>query len=81
LAAFDSFYIMVYASMQPVYIYRKHCAKRKAPVFNLLRGGFWGSSPLQGRHVAPMGWNLARRRGPSPLLRAKFHPIGATVRV
>ena len=29
----------------------------------------------QGRHVAPMGWNLARR------LRAKFHPIGATTGV
>jgi len=38
--------------------YRKHCAKCKAPVFNLLRGWFRGFSP-HGRHIAPMGVNLA----------------------
>jgi len=27
---------------------------------------------------APMGWNLAWRRGPLVPLHAKFHPIGAT---
>jgi len=28
--------------------YRQHCAKRKAPVLNLLRGRFWGFSPHRG---------------------------------
>ena len=27
--------------------YRQHCAKCKAPVFNLLRGQFWGFSPTR----------------------------------
>jgi len=34
--------------------YRQHCAKRKAPVFNLLRPILRFFAP-QGRHVAPMG--------------------------
>jgi len=33
--------------------YRQHCEKRNGPVFHLLRGRF-----------APIGWNLACRRGP-----------------
>jgi len=28
--------------------YRQHCAKRNLPVFNLLRGRFWGFSPRRG---------------------------------
>jgi len=28
--------------------YRQHCAQRKAPVFKLLRGRFWGFSPRWG---------------------------------
>ena len=35
---------------------------------------------LQVRHVAPTGRNLARG-SESPLLRAKFHPMGAKIRV
>ena len=50
----------------------------KLPVFNLLRGRFWGFSPRRGETLHRWGWNLARRRGPKvpscPLLRAKFHP-------
>jgi len=53
-------------------VYRQHCAKRKAPVFNLLRGRFWGFFAPQGRHVAPMGVKFDTDRG--PLLHAKFHP-------
>jgi len=46
-------------------IYRqKHCAKRKLPVINLLRGRFWGFSSRRGDRLHRWGWNLARRRGP-----------------
>jgi len=38
------------------------------PVFNLLRGRFWGFSPRRGDTLHRWGWNLARR------LHAKFHP-------
>jgi len=44
--------------------YRQHCAKRIAPVFNLLRGWLWGFSPRGGDTLHRWGWNLARRRGP-----------------
>jgi len=54
--------------------YRQHCAQRKPPVFNLLRGRFWGCSPRRGVTLHRWGLNLARRRGP-------FTPIGATARV
>ena len=37
------------------------------PVFNLLRGRFWGFSPRRGDTLHRWGWNC-------PLLRAKFHP-------
>jgi len=30
------------------FYYRQHCAQRKPPVFNLLRGRFWGFSPRTG---------------------------------
>jgi len=57
--------------------YRQRCVQRNAPVFNLLRGWFWGFFAPRGDMLHRWGWKLAR----SPLLRAKFHPIGATVRV
>ena len=41
--------------------YRQHCAQRKAPVFKLLRGRFWGFSPRRGDTLHGWGWNLARR--------------------
>ena len=44
--------------------YRQHCAKRKAPVFRLLRGRFWGFSPRSLNILHRWGWNLARSRGP-----------------
>jgi len=49
------------------------------PVFNLLRGRFWGFSPLRGDTLHRWGWTVARKRW--PFIRAKFHPIGATTRV
>ena len=52
------------------YFYRQHCAKRKAPVFNLLRGRFGGFSPRWGPTLHRWGWNLPN-----------FTPIGATVKV
>ena len=42
--------------------YRHHCAKRNMPLFNLLRGRFWGFSPL-GDTLHRLGWNVAWRRG------------------
>jgi len=33
--------------------YRQHCEKRNAPVFNLLRGRFWGFSPCRGDTLVP----------------------------
>ena len=44
--------------------YRQHCSQRKPPVFNLLRGRFWGFSPRRGDTLHRLGWNLAWRRGP-----------------
>ena len=35
------------------------------PVFNLLRGWFWGFSPRRGDTLHRWGWNLAWRRGPN----------------
>jgi len=53
--------------------YRQHCAQRNAPVFNLLRGQFWGFL-CHGQHIAPMGVKFDMED-------AKFHPISAMVRV
>ena len=50
--------------------YRQHCAQRKAPVFNLLRGRFWGFSPRRDETLHRWGWN-------TPI---GATPIGATVR-
>jgi len=50
---------------QPLYFYRQHCAQRKPPVFNLLRGRFWGFFAPQGLHVAPMGVKFGTEEGPS----------------
>jgi len=36
----------------------------RMPVFNLLRGRFWGFSPCRGDTLHRWGWNLAWRRGP-----------------
>jgi len=47
-----------------VYGNRQHCAQRNAPVFNLLRGRFWGFSPRRGNTLHRWGWNMAWRRGP-----------------
>jgi len=46
-----------------LYCYRQHCAQRKAPVFKLLRGRFWGFSPRRDNTLHRWGWNLAWRRG------------------
>ena len=43
------------------------------PVFNLLRGRFWGFSPRRGDTLHRWGWNLARRRGPSSV--PNFTPL------
>ena len=55
------------------------------PVFNLLRGQFWGFSPRRGNTLHRWGWNLAWRRGPfspPPLVAPKFSapPSGETMR-
>ena len=50
----------------------------KPPVFNLLRGRFWGFSPRRGNMLHWWGWNLARMRGP---LVPNFTPISAMTRV
>jgi len=44
--------------MSKCMFYRQHCAKRKAPVFTLLRGGFW--------HVAPIGVKFGTEEGTPP---------------
>jgi len=54
--------------------YRQHCSQRNAPVFNLLRGRFWGFSPHRGDTLHRRGWNSAWRM---PNVTA----IGATIRV
>ena len=49
--------------------YRQHCAKRNAPVFNLLRGRFWGFSPRRGDTLHRRGeiWQWGGdRRSPPP---------------
>ena len=54
----------------------------KLPVFNLLRGRFWGFSPRRGDTLHRWGWNLARRREPSvPSFVPNFTPIDATIRL
>jgi len=49
------------------------------PVFNLLRGRFWGFSPRRGDTLHRWGWNLAWRTVLSSM--PNFTPIGATTRV
>ena len=44
--------------------YQQHCTQRKMPVFNLLRGRFWGFSPSRGNTLHRWGWNLARSPPP-----------------
>jgi len=46
--------------------YRQHCAQRKAPVYQLLRGRFWGFSSCRGDTLHWWGWNLAGRRSTPP---------------
>jgi len=50
--------------------YRQHCVQRKAPVFNLLRGRFWGFLPHRGEGRGTFG--------PVPSCTPNFTPIGAT---
>jgi len=52
--------------LQFIFCYRQHCTQCKPPVFNLLRGRFWGFSPRRGNTLHRWGWNLAQRSGPSP---------------
>jgi len=61
--------------------YRQHCAKRKAPVFNLLRGRFEVFRP-EGRYVAPTKVKFGMEEGTFvPSSMPNFTPIGATIRV
>jgi len=46
--------------------YRQHCAQRKAPVYQLLRGRFWGFSSCRGDTLHWWGWNFAGRRSTPP---------------
>jgi len=57
--------------------YRQHCTKRKTPVFNLLRGRFWGFLPHRGDTLHR--WGEIWHEGPSSV--PNFTPIGTTVRV
>jgi len=59
-------------------LYRQHCAQRKPPVFNLLRGRFWGFSPRATR--CTVGGEIWRGGG-VPSSTPNFTPIGATTRV
>jgi len=43
---------------QIISFYRQHCAHRKAPVLNSLRGWFWGFSPCRGDTLHRWWWNL-----------------------
>ena len=54
--------------------YPQHCAKRKAPVFNLLRGRFWGFRPVMATCCTDGGEIWRGGGDQSPLLHAKFHP-------
>jgi len=49
-------------------------AKRR--LFKLLRGRFWGFSPLRGDTLHRSGWNLAWRRGlrSPPTCQISSHP-------
>jgi len=42
-----------------VICYRQHCAQRKAPIFQLLRGRFWCFSPHKGNSLHRWRWNSA----------------------
>jgi len=55
--------------------YRQHFAQRKAPVFKLLRGRFWGFSPRRSDTLNRLWWNLALMSTPN------FTPIDAKLRV
>ena len=56
--------------------YQQHCAQRNEPVFNLLRGRFWGFSPRRGNTLHRWGeiWHVEASV-------PNFNPIGATIRV
>ena len=41
--------------------YQQQCAQCKPPIFNLLRGRFWGFLPCKGDKLHRWGWNLAWR--------------------
>jgi len=47
------------------FCYRQHCAKRNAPLFNLLRGRFWGFSPRSGDTLHRWG-EILHGRSPPP---------------
>jgi len=62
----------------------QHCAQCKAPVFQLLRGQFWGFLPRRGNMLHRWGRNLAWRTELGifcPLLHAKFCPINAAIMI
>ena len=55
--------------------YWQRCAQLKPPVFNLLRGRFWGFSPRRGDTLHRLGWHFGTEDATfGHLLRAKFHP-------
>jgi len=69
-------YIPTLWAVKRLFFCRQHCAKRKAPVFKLLRGRFWGFSPIRGDTLHRLGWKLAWRRGTrrSPSSKPNFTP-------
>jgi len=67
---------------EKIVLFRQHCAQRKALVYKLLRGRFWGFSPCRGDTLHWCGWNLVRRSGQKVYSSMpNFIPIGATIRV
>jgi len=73
---------MTFSDVQGLYRQGQHCAQRKAPVYKLLRGRFWGFSPHRGNTLHRWEWNLARRSEPKVHSSVPdFTPIRATIRV
>jgi len=60
----------------PQFTTRQYRMQRKAPVFKLLRGRFWGFFAPQGWHVAPTGVKFGMEEASVPSFMPNFTPIG-----
>jgi len=75
----SSFVFRVQTSHAVPGCYRQHCAQRKASVFKLLRGRFWGFSPRWGDTLHRLGVKFGTEEGTKPV--PNCTPMSATIRV